>query len=318
MLSTGLLFFAIEWLIIFPGSSTGLKNLSPLHSLLDWFSGFPARIDATRYFLHYQPETSTAHQFVIIKIWIIVMLVQALLSGAVSYSALWYLRETWRQGLSEGRVERICKVVVRVLPFALALYLLLPIQRVFLGRFEGCLRVLWSGGAPIFSAGVATIAMWSMEGQIKSITGCCSHRDFIRFTWLKQGIQTMLSMSSAILVLGLVGLSSRRVVLLLFPNNVFEKQEVLLQALEYTIMIGLAYIPAHSAVNRAAVRIRDAIVPKMEDSRAPVILDYWKTMTALDEILQIRLHDWKSLGPGFAILAPVLLGLIATVAGRHL
>jgi hypothetical protein len=314
------LFFVVEWLIILPGGATEMKSSNILYSVIEWLPTLPARTVAALSFLHRQPENSTANAFFTVKIWIVIMLVQALLSGAVSYSAFWHLREMWRCGRPETRRSRIRVISLRVLPFACALYVLLPPERGWnLGAYQYDLRVLWSGGMPIFAAGIATIAMWSLEQHVREITACCVLRDLARFIRLRQSIQTMLSMSSAILALGVFSLFARRaLVLVVSKNNVFSEWQVLLQALEYTVMIGLAYIPVHSSVNQAALRLRDAILPRVTDSQASLVLDFSKSMTGLDEMLQVRLHDWKSLGPGFAILAPSLLGLIANVAGRHI
>lgn len=172
---------------------------------------------------------------------------------------------------------------------------------------------------PILAAGLATMAMWSIEQHVKEIGGINPLREMAQFLWLRQGIQLMLSLSSAILVFGVANLFARRaVVQSLAPENFLSEEQIMLQAFLYTVMIGLSYIPAYLAVNRAAAKLRDAILPAPTDASTAALLERQRASSAIDETLQIRLHDWKSLGPGFAILAPVMVGLATNIVTKHL
>lgn len=315
------MFFLAEALFILKGGSVGLKGCATSSQLWQPFKYLADVVN----FLHCVPlpdnpaDVRLAGQLITTRIWIAIMLVQALMSGALSYSAVWYMWVSAPPGCPTWRWRGWQALAFRALLFGCALAIWLPSDPEWrLGEFASIIRVKFGSIPPVFAATVAVLAMWTLEMRCRETTAAGGSRDLAVFTWQKQGIRKALSTASGILVFGVISIYVRRSLVLEFPPNFFAKPQIVLEAFAYTVMIGLAYIPAHLAVNQAANKIRDSLLPAPQAWQSTSVLDHQKTSDGLDEMLQIRLNDWKSLGPGFAILAPTLLSLVAGLAGKVL
>jgi hypothetical protein len=161
------------------------------------------------------------------------------------------------------------------------------------------------------AVGSAVVVMWVLENRVGSLDTAQSDIAVpLRYLELRQKLQALLSMSSLVLVFGIVGLTTRRSFVALSPKNFFP-QPIILEGFEYTVLLALAYAPVHAAFNSVGARIRDCLVPAPGTNDVKALEEWSRASNKLGDLLQLKVYDWKTFGPVFPILAPFLLGLLS-------
>lgn len=294
--ATVCVFVVGEWAILFypslPHWLSFMRQLPPKVSCSDWS----------------KPETA----FWNLKAWVIVSLSQAAIWGAVTAASIRCLIGLWRTGEPAGRLRRVVTLVLRGMAFGFGLWFFLtPAPAWDLGCFSQHINVRGAGALGYVAVGAATIVMWVLENRAAKLAatqpGLEVTRKYLEF---RKKLQTLLSLSSLVLVFGIIGLITRRSFLEFSPKNFFP-QPIALEGFEYTILLGLAYAPVHAAFNSVGAKILDHLAPYPSKGDVTALQDWSRLSSKLGELMQIRLYDWKSFGPVFPILAPFLLGLLS-------
>jgi hypothetical protein len=292
-------FVAAEWVILFhPRLSSSVRFLRQA----------PQTVDCPNW-----PQAETA--FFNLKVWVIVSLAQAIIWGVVTYASIRWLFDLWRTGEQAGRWRRVVTVILRSLIFGLGLWFFLtPVPYWHLGCFSQHLSAQGAGSLAYVAVGSATIVMWILENRVCKLADTRANVEAVhKYLELRQKLQTLLSMSSLVLVLGVIGLVTRQAFIEPLSMNIVFPHSIVLEGLEYTILLGLAYAPVHSAFSRVGGKIRDDLTPYPSRDDVAAIQQWSRLSNELGDVMQIGLHDWKRFGPGFPILAPFLLSLLSTL-----
>ena len=295
------LFVAGEWTIIFrPDLRTSFGFLRQL----------PRDVPCSEW-----SKAETELRFFNLKVWAIVSLSQAIMWGAVFCIAMRWLVGLWRTGEREGRRTRVLKIAFRCLAFTFGLWFFLtPTHAWSLGCFSAHVSAHGSGVLAYLALGAAVVVMWVLEERVCALDAERAQLGAVRqYLELRQKLQTLLAMSSFVLAFGVIGLIARRTFVELISRENLYPQSVMLEGFEYTILLGLAYAPVHASFNAAGVKIRNALVPLPVKGDVKGLQEWSRLSTDLSDLLQIRLYDWKTFGPGIPILAPFLLGLLSTL-----
>lgn len=260
-------------------------------------------------------KADTEPRFFNLKVWAIVSLSQAVVWGAVFYIAMRWLVGLWRTGEREGRWGRVLKVAFRFLAFTFGLWFFLtPAHAWDLGCFSAHVTAHDSGALGYLSVGAAVVVMWVLENRVGALGAEKAHLGAVRqYLELRQKLQTLLAMSSFVLAFGVIALIARRTFIELISSQNIYPQSVMLEGFEYTILLGLAYAPVHASFNAVGVQLRNALVPLPAKGDVSGLQEWSRLSSDLSDLLQIRLYDWKTFGPGIPILAPFLLGLLSTL-----
>lgn len=292
---------------------------------LEWWNIFGWNVPASFRFVSQTPDTFSCSQrpleyreeFFNFEVWLIVALAQAVVWGVVASGALRGLLELWFTAGDAHRWRRMVAraVAVRAVLFGGALGFLLlfltPFPHWKLGCFEGHLRMTMAGLPAYLAAGLAATTMWVQEKRVCSLNLQHRHAATEHYLKLREELQTSLLMASLVLVFGVIGLVTRRTFLQDMSPNSFFPNSILLEGLEYTLLLALAYAPVHAVFNSVGKKLRDMLVPPPSDDRPESIQDWIKRSNEFGDLMQIRIYDWKSFGPGFPILAPFLMSLLA-------
>lgn len=292
------LFVSAEWLIVFkPDLRTSFNFL---------------RQNPASFSCQALPKQS-ALLFFNFKSWAIVSLTQAIIWGVVAYISLHWLAELWRDGDPAGRWKRIGVIAMRCVMFGIGLWFFLtPSPDWHEGCFANNVNVRGSGALAYLAVGFSTIVMWVLENRVCDLPAESRLAAIAHYLRLRHKLQTLLSLASLVLVFGVIGLMARRAFLQpIFPDG-FLPGSIVLEGFEYTVLLALAYAPVHAAFNTIGVKLRETIVPDSPDNDNLEGIQKWaKASNELNELLQISMYDWKNFGPGFPILAPLILGLLS-------
>jgi hypothetical protein len=292
------LFIVGEWVIVFRPD---------LLTSFSFFRQLPENVHCDTF-----PKTDVS--FFNLKMWVIVSLAQAAVWGAVFHTSIRWLIELWRAGEPQGRKWRVLKVSIRFLIFACGLWFVLtPESPWVLDCFSKNVTVHGSAGLGYLAVGSAVVVMWILENRINALD-VEQHATVVRqYIELRQKLQTLLSMSSLVLAFGIIGLVSRRTFLELISQGNLYPQSIMLEGFQYSILLGLAYAPVHASFNVVGTKIRNVLAPPPARGNATGLQEWSRLSNDLSDLLQIRMYDWKTFGPGIPILAPFLLGLLSTL-----
>lgn len=294
---------------------------------LEWWNIFSWNVPASFRFVSQTPETFSCLQrplqsrleFFNFKVWLIVALAQAVVWGTVASVALRELLDLWSTagGACRWRRRVTGAVAVRALLFGAGLGFLLLFLTRFpqweLGCFKGHLRMEMAGLPAYLAAGLAAIIMWLLEKRICILNMRNRRAATQLYLKLRQELQKSLLMASLVLVFGVIGLVTRRTFLQELSPNSFFPNSIVLEGLEYTLLLALAYAPVHAAFNSVGATLLEMLVPLPAGDRPEDIQDWIKRSNDFGDLMQIRVYDWKSFGPGFPILAPFLMSLLASL-----
>lgn len=300
------LFVAIEWVLIFrPSFRTSFTFFYQLPR--DFSCSQLSKADSELGFFNW-------------KMWAIFCLSQAIVWGAVFYISTRRIIDLWGTGERTGRSWRVFKVIFRLLAFGFGLWFFLtPTHAWDLG---GCFSEhVTVAGAPALgyiAVGSSVLAMWILGNRVSTLdveSGCLIvARQYLVF---RKHLQSLLSMSSMILVFGVIGLLTRKSFFeSVSRQRLFYPHSILLEGFEYTLLLALAYAPVHAAFNLIGIKIRNALIPNSAKEDGSDFQQWWRFSQDLDDLLQIKIDDWRTLGPSFSILAPFLLGLVSTLVKK--
>lgn len=251
------------------------------------------------------------------------MLIQAVLWGTVSYVSFLWIFEFWITGDPRGRAVRVIRVFCRICVFASPMILLLHRNPAWqLGMYSSEVNFTGAGVIAFVAAGAIASCMWVAESRVLWLTQGRGLSDPLstvqRYFVLRQKVQLLLFLLSLVLVMGIVGVLIRRMCAQSFNgNHAYPAEAVVLEGLVYTFLIALAYVPVHTTFNTIGTRIREAAVSYPRPSSIVGIETWSKQLTELDDILKLRIEEWKTIGPGFPILAPFLISLLSGLINKH-
>jgi hypothetical protein len=290
-----------EWAVIFRPS---------LATSFNFFRQLPRDVSCSGW-----SPADTELRFFNLKVWAIVSLSQAVVWGVAFYVSSRWLVGLWRSGAHEGRAWRVLTIAIRFVAFGFGLWFFLtPVRHWDLGCFSRHVTAHDSGALGYLAVGSAVVVMWVLENRVSVADLERADLGTVRqYLALRQKLQTLLSISSLVLAFGVVGLIARRAFVELASGQKLYPQSVMLEGFEYTILLGLAYAPVHASFNAAGVRIRNTLVPLPAKGNVAGLQEWSRLSNDLSDLLQIRLYDWKTFGPGIPILAPFLLGLLSTL-----
>jgi hypothetical protein len=292
------IFVAVEWVILFSPdvchSFSFIRQRPQAVSCPDWKN----------------PETA----YLNLKTWVIVSLSQAAVWGAVFFASIRCGAAVWDEGESRRR-QRAVPIICRVLIFALGLWFFLdPAPLWDLGCFSAHINARGSAAAGYFAVGAAAVVMWMLENRVSDLDPAEPGLEVaLKYLEWRRKLQTLLSMSSLVLVFGIFGLITRRSFVALSPKSFFP-QPIILEGFEYTVLLALAYAPVHAAFNSVGTRIRNSLAPRPLQDDVAALLKWSRLSNKLGDLMQIKLYDWKSFGPVFPILAPFILGVLSDLA----
>ena len=302
---TGAFFLTSEWAIIFRHDLLGA---------LGFFLQVPASVVC--------PPRPVGELFLQTKIWVLFMLTEAMLCGMFTFSAARVLIDLWQSSDSHRRVVRICRVSFRVAAFAsIMVFMQVPEPRHWnYGCFAGRIETYFSGFLPIVAVSFAAAAMWFIEMRIDGLERCPPRLAVIsELLSYRHRVQSLLAGASALLVLGVISILLRRALIeSLAPANPFPGESVVYQGFEYTVLVGFAYFPVHLSLGAVSANFRETILSEGEFLSASEMLQWSTRGSALDELLHLSFHEWKNFGPGFAISAPVVMGILSDLAKKHI
>jgi hypothetical protein len=73
-----------------------------------------------------------------------------------------------------------------------------------------------------------------------------------------------------------------------------------------TVLVAFAYAPAHHALSRLGVRIRDELLPARPPPKDPDFAGWYSTRKNLTELLQLDVGAYQRLQTAVLILSPLI------------
>jgi hypothetical protein len=256
-----------------------------------------------------------------LKIWIVYSLAETIAGAATAYVSVKWLVELWGTGDREGRLKRIIALALRIGFYTLIVIFISPADMASkLTVYGGRVSLYGAGVLPIVFVGVIASTMWVVQSRAKALDVATLNRELlVSYTGLRNKLQVLLTFASLLLAAGVASMLVRRgVVASCCPTQLFSKNLILLRGMEFSFLLALAYVPVHATMSDIGRRIRDTSLAKIYVSDGESLQTWAKRSSDLDDALQLKLNEWKSLGPGFAIFAPVLIGLLSHIAETHL
>jgi hypothetical protein len=98
----------------------------------------------------------------------------------------------------------------------------------------------------------------------------------------------------------------------------FPAEAVLLYGGFFTALLLLAYVPAHMALRRHGLRIRETYFPlaEMPDPRTDTFKGWLDRRTTLETLLQVNVTPLQQLQASVFILAPLLSAALSVLVPR--
>lgn len=312
------LMLVIEFLIIMPTCPKCFWRIvrSP--------SGFVSQVDATANELCQNcqmpsQDDQVRSQNFRLKIWLLASLVGSALAGAIAAFAIQRIVDLWRTGVREARLTRVVVIVGKSVLFGGALGVFLPPPpRWHMGTFGDRIR-LGESGLPFYMAiGAVMVALWAIEFRVSTLSSEHVGGDEIRqFVWLRACAQSLFSMASIILVCGVLHVGARQeLVRVLDKRNLIGPGSLIFEGLLYTLLLAFAYIPIHARFNSVGQRILDRVMQPVRLEGAVELQNWAKIKADTESLLQLRSYEWKAFGPGLAVMAPFVTGLLSKAAER--
>jgi hypothetical protein len=291
---------------------------------IEWTIVFHGQLSDSIWFLRLDPAAACGAgnetKFLAVKLWVLTLIAQAILCGAAVHSALGAAVYMSLSGDRRGRGRRVLVIVLRLAALAVAMFLVMHFDDVRHIPCGGTVLNVWGTGVISFvAAALCAVAMWMVEARLSTMSFAAVDEPLVaRFTAARQRLQLLLSLSSGVLVFGVAGILVRQTTLTATGVPGMPAPQVLVEAIEYSLLLFLAYAPAHVAVNHAAHALRAAVFPPTAERTGKAILEWLENTGKADAALLVTWHDWKTLGPGFAVLAPLILGMAAHLLEKAL
>jgi hypothetical protein len=194
-----------------------------------------------------------------------------------------------------------------------------------LGAYQDQINIRDAGVLGFMVGGLGASAMWLVEiAAYSSRPVDLGHKvdktHLDHYLRLRQYLANFLTVTAIVLTLGTLSLNaSRTFVKTANEHNFFPHDLIAVFGGVFTVLLGMAYTPAYLALRTLGSDVRDSLVPEVppSDARAGVeSVEKWaENRQKLDDLLQLEIRDWRSLGPKVAIVAPLATGLASRLLG---
>src|SRR5207253_10303508 len=143
---------------------------------------------------------------------------------------------------------------------------------------------------------------------------------------LREYLGNFLTVTAIVLALGTLSLNaSRDFVKTATEYNFFPHDLITIFGGVFTVLLAMAYAPAYLALRTLGSDVRDSIIPGVlpddpkpaggKDGGFETVETWAEHREKLDDLLQLQIRDWRTLGPQVAIIAPLATGLASRLIG---
>jgi hypothetical protein len=199
-----------------------------------------------------------------------------------------------------------------------------------LGPYEGQINIRDAGVLGFIVGALGVSAMWVVELAVYSSQpsdGRVNRSHLDCYLRLRQYLGNFLTVTGIVLTLGTLGLNASRDFLKTADaHNFFPHDLIAVFGGVFTALLGMAYAPAYLALRDLGSKVRDSIVPGVlpddpelsaqKDGGFEFVEKWAEHREKLDDLLELQVRDWKSLGPQIAIVAPLATGLASRLIGK--
>ena len=198
-----------------------------------------------------------------------------------------------------------------------------------LGPYQDKVNIRDAGILGFVVGGLGVSAMWIVEIAVYSAlpeSGKANRAQLDCYLRLRQHLGNLLTVTGIVLTLGTLSLSaSRDFIKTADVKNFFPHDLIAVFGGVFTVLLGMAYTPAYLALRNLGANVRDSIVPEVlpgdlkpadeKDGGFDLVEKWAEHREKLDELLQLQIRDWRSLGPQVAIVAPLAMGVASRLMG---
>jgi hypothetical protein len=197
-----------------------------------------------------------------------------------------------------------------------------------LGPYQGHINIRDAGVLGFVLGGLGVSAMWVVEIAVYSsrpVSGPVTRTQLNCYLQLRQYLANFLTVTGIVLTLGTLSLSaSRDFIKTASEHNFFPHDLITVFGGVFTVLLGMAYAPAYLALRTLGSDVRDSLVPGVlpadskageKDGGVESVEKWAENREKLDDLLQLEIRDWRSLGPQVAIVAPLATGLASRLLG---
>jgi hypothetical protein len=198
-----------------------------------------------------------------------------------------------------------------------------------LGLYQGHINIRDAGLMGFVLGGLGVSAMWVVEIAVYSsrpVTGPVNRTQLDCYLQLRQFLGNFLTVTGIVLTLGTLSLNaSRDFIKTASEHNFFPHDLIAIFGGVFTVLLGMAYAPAYLALRTLGSDVRDSIIPGVlpddpkaergKDGGFETVEKWAEHRERLDELLQLQIRDWRTLGPQVAIVAPLATGLASRLIG---
>jgi hypothetical protein len=159
---------------------------------------------------------------------------------------------------------------------------------------------------------LAMSALWVVERRFSELAISSSDANAVKaYLSLRSLAQSLVSLASAILVLGIISLAIRNALFrALNPTCGIAPESLLYEGLIYTVLLAVAYIPIHARFNAVGESVLDQLLKDVPMDGATNVQNWLKVKADIENLLELRTYEWKAFGPGLAVIAPLLTGFV--------
>jgi hypothetical protein len=198
-----------------------------------------------------------------------------------------------------------------------------------LGPYQGHINIRDAGLLGFVLGGLGVSAMWVVEIAVYSsrpVAGPINRTHIGCYLRLREYLGNFLTVTAIVLALGTLSLNaSRDFVKAATEHNFFPHDLITIFGGVFTVLLGMAYAPAYLALRTLGSEVRDSIIPGVlpedpkptggKDGGFESVEQWAEHREKLDDLLQLQIRDWRTLGPQVAIIAPLATGLASRLIG---
>jgi uncharacterized membrane protein (DUF485 family) len=251
-----------------------------------------------------------------VRLWVILAIADSALAGAISAWSFLAVASLWSAGASGGRLRGILTIAWKFFVFAAILLWISPQSGhdYFLGCYQSSMRD-WGAGVPLYVAiALSMIALWAVELRVRDIdTSSKSVDSFREYVMLRSRMQSIFTLVSLVFVGGMIQIAARHSMEASLLGSTNSSWDVLLEGLGYTILLAGAYIPIHARFNAVGGDLAETICQRPSSPDAEEIVKWTQIRASIEERLKLGSYEWKTFGPGLAVMAPAIVGFVSKI-----
>lgn len=250
----------------------------------------------------------------LISMWITLDVAGSAIAGAISaWSAKMILR-FWITSDQAGRLKRIAIISAKCIGFGFLVYLSSP------GRWlnsQGCLsdvfRLKYAGWAFFVGVAFAMVGLWAATMRVKTLPFESIDPDSVRnYVFLRRSAQTLLALASLVLVCGVIHLLlCQRMISVVTGKEGMFGGDFVIEGIRYSLILAAAYTPIHLRFNFAGELLLSHIVGVPASTSGEDVKRWAETKRGIEDTLSLNNFEWRAFGPGIAVLAPAITGLLS-------